>query len=696
MTRLSRVPALDGVRGLAVGAVLLFHAGVSWAVGGHLGVTVFFALSGFLITSLLLSEHERTGGVDLRAFWARRAKRLVPALPLALVLVAAVAAWTPNPADGLLQDAVATMTWSANWWFLHDGQTYADLFHDPSPLQHTWSLAVEEQYYVVFPLLLLLLVRRGRTALGIGIAALATAAVVDGGWLSQHGATSTRLHYGTDVRVAEILVGAGLAVLLQHGTGWRVLPRWWARAAGCVAAASCLLLLWAVGTVQDDSRFLQRGGWALVALGSCAVLVTAVQPGGVAGRVLGLPPLVRLGQISYGAYLYHWPLYLLIDEQTTGQRGVLLVVLRLTAVLLLAEVSLQVLELPVRQSELNLAGGLTSWALAGTAGVVAVGLGTGAIVLPTLPAPPPLAVQAQAVAPAPVRQQPGPALPRQRAVAAQPPALIARPAAPSPAARRQVQAIPPAFAQDPDRTPVPPVPAAGPQQLRVAVIGDSLADNLAGGLIAWAQERSDVVVYDLALPGCPLSLGGERRFSTERPFPVKRSCGWWSDWSSERRQAFNQFAPQVVVVEDGVNELFDRRLPDWPQWRAPGDPPFDEWLTQQYSDALANLGEAEVLMVNTPCADWQRYGTFADVNDMDGRITAVNGDQQRVTGISQADLRQRICPGGRYSDDVEGDPNGRPDGLHLSAQASYALARNWLGPLVLVTGKPAGLLGPGL
>jgi hypothetical protein len=238
------------------------------------------------------------------------------------------------------------------------------------------------------------------------------------------------------------------------------------------------------------------------------------------------------------------------------------------------------------------------------------------------------------------------------------------------------------------------VPYAGPNQLRVAVIGDSLGDNIGEGLISWARPRSDVVVYNLAMPGCPLALGGDRRFSPGLPFPVKHSCEWVGDSSSKRRKAFDTFAPQLVVVLDGVNELFDRRLRDWGEWRAPGEPHFDQWLTQGYSALLPTFGGADVLMVNTPCADWKRNRVFENVTDMDGRISAVNADQGRVDGITTADLRQRICPGGRYSDNVEGDPDGRPDGLHLSSRASAALARNWLGPLVLVTaGRPAGILG---
>ena len=687
MTRLPRTPALDGLRGLAVVAVLLFHAGAGWAVGGHLGVTVFFALSGFLITSLLLSEHESTGSIDLRAFWGRRAKRLVPALTIALTLAAAVAAWTPHPAEGLLPDAVATLSWTANWWFVHAGQSYADLFHDPSPLQHTWSLAVEEQYYLVFPLLMLLVIPRGRRAVGVSLAALLALSLVVGSWLSLHGAQSTRLHFGTDVRVAEILVGAGLAVLLQRPGGWRAVPGLAVPALGLLAA---VFLIASEATVQDDSRYLQRGGWALTALATCFVLAAAVQPDGVVVRVLSTPPLVWTGQVSYGAYLYHWPLYLLLTTASTGLDGLGLLLLRLGAVLLLSDLSLRLVERPVRETRFSPAGAVGSWAFAGTAGLVAVGFGTGAIVLPSLPSPAPITAPVQAAQPVPQQpvqqpaRRPGRTAPLPRALSAQHP----QPLAPAP----RKQAVPAAFAEDPDQVPVPPVPEAGPNQLRVAVVGDSLADNLASGLDEWAGTRTDVVVYDLALPGCPLSRGGERRFTGDRPFPVKRVCGWWADASSERWQALSQFAPQVVVAEDGVNELFDRRLPSWSDWHAPGDQTLDDWLVGQYEEAFGGFG-GSVLLLNTPCADWQRYWTFAAVTDMDGRVAAVNADQTRVPDVTRGDLRQRICPGGQYSDTVEGQPNGRPDGLHLSQEASYALARNWLGPLVLVTRQSSGLLG---
>jgi peptidoglycan/LPS O-acetylase OafA/YrhL len=152
--RLGYLPALDGLRGLAVAAVLLFHAGLAHVRGGHLGVSVFFTLSGFLITALLLVERQATGRLDLGAFWARRARRLVPAMLLCLPLIALVLHATDRPLPhGVLGDAIASATWVANWRFIFTHQSYADLFAMPSPFQHFWSLAVEEQFYLLFPLL---------------------------------------------------------------------------------------------------------------------------------------------------------------------------------------------------------------------------------------------------------------------------------------------------------------------------------------------------------------------------------------------------------------------------------------------------------------------------------------------------------------------------------------------------------------
>ncbi|HLZ37365.1 MAG TPA: acyltransferase, partial [Mycobacteriales bacterium] len=204
-----RLRALDGVRGLAVLAVLFFHAGMPWAHGGFLGVDTFFVLSGYLITVLLLREWRETGGVSLRRFWARRARRLLPALLLVLAALAAYAATLPTEVRPRLRgDALATLGYVANWRFIFSGQSYFDQFSQPSPLRHMWSLAIEEQFYLVWPLVVFACLRLGRgrrrilvgvAAAGVVVSTLVMAALYDS-------TDPSRAYYGTDSRMHTILI----------------------------------------------------------------------------------------------------------------------------------------------------------------------------------------------------------------------------------------------------------------------------------------------------------------------------------------------------------------------------------------------------------------------------------------------------------------------------------------------------------
>src|SRR5688572_5742181 len=216
----SHVPALDGVRGVAVIVVLLFHGGVSWAKGGFLGVDAFFVLSGLLITSLLLDESRRTGAVDLARFWSRRARRLLPAL---LLVVAAAALYGAVLAPrgslaGLRRDAIATLFYVANWRYIQAGADYFEATAAPSVLRHTWSLAIEEQFYLVWPLVVWGLARL-RTALHVSVgvvAAVGTLLSAAAMWLlfEPGGGGESRAYFGTDTRVQVVLTGAVLAAVL--------------------------------------------------------------------------------------------------------------------------------------------------------------------------------------------------------------------------------------------------------------------------------------------------------------------------------------------------------------------------------------------------------------------------------------------------------------------------------------------------
>jgi peptidoglycan/LPS O-acetylase OafA/YrhL len=705
------VAALDGLRGLAVLAVLLFHGSVPGFRGGHLGVSVFFTLSGFLITALLVVERRTAGRIELRRFWTRRARRLVPAMILTFFLVAVVLRLSPNPpSSGVLGDAIASATWVANWRFIVAGTSYADLFALPSPFQHFWSLAVEEQFYVLFPLLVVAVLgrqsKRPRVGLLGGVlVALVAASALQAAHLFASSEVTARAYYGTDARAAELLVGALLALGMCSPAGPRILRgrRGWAlQALGMAAlaglAAACVFV------AQADSA-LYYGGLLAVAVMSATVIAAAVQPGSLVSRLLGTAPLVELGIISYGAYLYHWPVFLLLDHRFTGLGPLPLLALRLTVTLTLAWFSYWLVEHPLRYGPLPAVQAVPSWAIGATAGVVAVGLAAGQITLPNLVRPAQTGGAVATVARAPATPQarhggqrlqglsvaparPGPSLPMTGAA----------PAAPAPARPTRRQAAMPAdLAQSPKDTPVPPMPEVPPGAVRVAVVGDSVAGNLGQGLRILSSERSDLAVYNLALPGCPLTRGRLRRLGPDLPFDVDPVCAWWADPSSERRQALERFRPDVIVTEDGINEVLDRKLPSWSEWRGPDDARFDSWAVGEYRTAVSqwSADAAKVLVVNAPCGDWQRYDAYRELKDPELRVTDLNlGVYRQVPAVTHADLFQRVCPTGRYQDDVEGIPDGRPDGFHFAPEASAALARNWLGPLVFDTARGTPPLAP--
>src|SRR5215470_7983074 len=217
--RLPYQPGIDGLRGIAVAAVLLYHAGLPWMIGGYLGVSTFFTLSGFLITSLILTEHARRGRIDLRAFWARRFRRIMPASFVALAGIVVFGAFAADDYQQarLRGDGLATLGYVLNWWLIATHRDYVDLFASPSPLQHFWSLAIEEQFYLVFPLLsaMVLVVGRGSRRTFAAVVGVFTLGSVLCMWRLARGDTPTsRLYYGTDTRAAELLVGALLAVAL--------------------------------------------------------------------------------------------------------------------------------------------------------------------------------------------------------------------------------------------------------------------------------------------------------------------------------------------------------------------------------------------------------------------------------------------------------------------------------------------------
>jgi len=348
--RLPYVGSLDGLRAACLLAVLAYHGGFTWAGGGFLGVSTFFTLSGFLITALILVEVRGSGRVDLRRFWSARARRLVPAALVTLVLVLAFARFgaTSTHLVGLRSDLWATAGLAINWRLAAVGATYGNAA-DATPVQHLWSLAVEEQFYLVLPLACLGAIALGRrlgqplrVVLGVGAAALAVASTV--ALALSVGDDVSFAYYATHTRAAELLAGVVLACVVHHLVGWRhrrrVVP-----VVGLVGAAG-LVGAWALA--DQASRLLYTGGLALYSLASVAVIVACLYPGPVRA-VLEVRPLRWLGRASYGAYLYHWPIFSWLREENTELGPVPLFALRVALTLALAGASLAWVEMPIRR-----------------------------------------------------------------------------------------------------------------------------------------------------------------------------------------------------------------------------------------------------------------------------------------------------------------------------------------------------------
>jgi peptidoglycan/LPS O-acetylase OafA/YrhL len=615
--RLRYVAGLDGVRAFAVAAVIAYHAGVTHATGGFLGVDIFFCLSGFLITSLLLGEARHAGTIRLAQFWARRARRLLPALFLVLCFVGLLS-WLAVPQGaypGLRLDSLSTLLYVANWHFILEGTSYFKAALPPSPLTHTWSLAIEEQFYVVWPLVVLGLVklRRAPPVLLVVSVVGALASTAWMAWLFSPSADPTRLYYGTDTHAMTLLTGAGLAAGLALLAGQRDPSALRAKGLGGLAvqaagiAGAAVLCAMAL-KVNGETHWLYKGGFLVCGVATATVILSVVTaPRGPLAMALSLAPVRFVGRISYGLYLWHYPLFIWLDHERTGLFGIRLLALRLVVTVVVATASFYLVERPIRH-------GLV---LRGRSAVVATAVSVATTVAMIF------ATSLAAAIPA--------------AAGAAPP-------------------------QPPFHDPV-----------RALLLGDSTMLTLGVAIAPWAHLY-DVDEMDKGILGCGVTFSNAQ-IEHGVPIPTAAECSLnpgpphetiYAIWADE----VATFHPQVVAILAGRWEVHNLKVGfstvniTQPAFQAQ----VEAGLTRAVH--LSQAGGANVVLVTQACAvSGERPNGQPWPEDSPRRLAIYNGIVRtvaRATHSSVLDLNAMVCPGGRFEQSIDGVTVRQSDGVHFT------------------------------
>lgn len=629
-TTFDHAPALDGLRGLAVAAVVAYHFRSDLLPGGFIGVDMFFVLSGFLLSALLVREVEATGRLALGRFFIRRIRRLLPATLLVLLAVALYAlTWADeSELERLREHSIGALTYTTNWLFIVDGTTYTDVLLGSSPLRHMWSLAIEEQFYIVLALVVAVLAVMSRpnpTALRqrLGVGAFVLGGL-SASWmlvLETGGSDTSRIYFGSDTRVQAMLFGVGVGALwgdrlLGRGRAPLVAPI--AAGASSVAALGLLALFAVYAT--EDARWMFRGGFTVVALAAVVAIVGALtcRP---FERLLSITPLTSLGEISYGVYLWHWPVLIVLDEDRMGFGGVALIAAQLAISVGLATVSYAVVEQPIRRGAIGNALG-RGGVIAAPISAVAV---AAAVVFATIPA-----------------------------TAASDEVVIGQ------------------TADDPA--------LADPSLFQIAALGDSVMHTLIGGRlegvltsIPWNQEQSAfdqamTAVTTIARPACSF-LPGEVAF--ENPGGAYETADLSApcrDWRGDLAATGSRPVPADVALVMPTNDLEDRRLDGQivsfgsTEW----EDLFFDWIAEVTGIAQAG-GTTVVLLAPAP---------------------RINPNWSQEQGVREAriaeifDVFSQANPGVEFIDlasFVGDDADTRYDGLHYTTDGAVSVAA-WLAP----------------
>jgi peptidoglycan/LPS O-acetylase OafA/YrhL len=631
--RLPYVAGFDGLRAVALLAILAFHQGYDLVSGGFLGISSFFTLSGFLVATLLLAEWSQVGGVAVPRFWERRARRLIP--PLVAVLAGVVALQVTlriGAGPRFRGDLVAAAAQILNWRFAIGGDGFASVLTDPSPVQHLWSVSMAAQVFLVLPLAFALLMRVAGARWRLGGAAFGLGAVVSfvaASMTADRAGNDGFAYYGTHTRVGEVLVGVvlayavlspGLRRVMETHLGAQVMRY------GPLVALAGLAWLWSTTSLYSSNLF---GGVTAVNAVLTAFVVLAVTTPGPASRALGARLPRTLGRISYAAFLVHWPIFLLLDEDRTGLDSHVLFLVRLGATVAVAALSTVVLEQPIR------------YRLAASRGQLALGLGTclalvGVVGL-VLPEQPPPDVSLT------VDDGSGPG---------------------------DLEAV---------------TPTGGDEVVRIALVGDELAGSMLPGFDAWNAEAADhqVRVDTHVTPRCPVSAPGPVRLAGETVGDDVACIGF----GPRLPKLLDASGADAIVVVGGLADLGEREIDR--TWRHIGDPVFDGWLADRYDDLADTLAEQDAPVL---WATYPHVRLAPGVGDGDW-TTVPDNDPLRVERLNEI-IRDTVRGRGDFtvidldawSQDLQGGgafaPEYRSEGRDLTDAGAEAAAR-WLVPRVL-------------
>jgi len=646
--RFTHIPALDGLRGLAVAAVVLYHFAPQLVPAGFIGVDVFLVLSGFLITSLALEEVDRTKTMSAPGFFARRARRLLPAAIATIVVVVIIARILDHGSvdTSLRGHAVASLTYIANWWSIAQHNSYQAAFGAESPLNHFWSLAVEEQFYLVFPIALIgviaLLKRRiglhrlAHIALvGATVGAIASCALM---WiLRTPGTDPSRVYLGTDTRSQALFVGIAIACIVRL---WPVhsLQRV-SRAILSAAALLALATLVGIAVAADfRSNWLYTGGFLLVAVTTGIVVLALNGHNSFFSKALSLKWLRTLGLVSYGLYLWHWPVKVFVTQERLGLSDdrtgrIELFVIRCALTAVATALSWYLIEQPFRRKKSTTTETASTKRASGL--FVALGaLGATALIVGVVwfaaaPTARPQADYSSNIAPT-ISSEKGPELP-----------------------------------------------------ISLLWFGDSVAWAMGGGAISfpWPTDYNSpfdprqIIIWNKGIGECPLLHKPSRSFGIVR---AGSSCiGWEAKW----RDAAAAFPPDAMVWSGALRDTYDVRVDG--KWIAFGSPEWVALYNAELDKAAAIATENEVPLIILSQADPKEFPGEKNEESLTaaniGKFTQLRQIQRNYvlahpSSTISIDINDLMCSGGSCEETTPSGEIIRPDHLHFSAAGARYLA----------------------